>query len=306
MPLPLCGDARYSRATDAVPNTVSAADNPVTLDPIPDHTSSTGTVPLVDPVRELRGFPLGTILLRLGFVAEGPINEALAECERAHKPLGRYLVERGALAEADLQRALASQKGLPFVELEHVTVDRQALGLLSAHTANTLGALPLGYTGEVPIVAVGDATNTDKIDDVCSTIGGDVVIAVASPARLREAVRDAYRPVEAPAPAPALAPAPPPARAPAQVVPIAPAAAPAPPPEPPPPPPPPPDPQPAAPVRVIATTVAGPIELARCATLAEAQARAQELARELATGGWISCRDRLVRAEAVIAIELSA
>jgi hypothetical protein len=277
--------------------------NPVTPDPTPDDTSSTGTVPLVDPVRELRGFPLGTILLRLGFVAEGPINEALAECERAHKPLGRYLVERGALAEADLQRALASQKGLPFVELEHVTVDRQALGLLSAHAANTLGALPLGYTGEVPIVAVGDATNTDKIDDVRSTIGGDVVIAVASPVRLREAVRDAYRPVEAPAPAPVPASAP----APAQVVPIASAAAPAPPPPlEPAPPPPQPDPQPAATVRVIATTVAGPIELARCATYAEAQARAQELARQLAAGGWISSGDRLVRAEAVAAIELSA
>jgi hypothetical protein len=281
----------------------------VTPDPIPDDTSSTGTVPLVDPVRELRGFPLGTILLRLGFVAEGPINEALAECERAHKPLGRYLVERGALAEADLQRALASQKGLPFVELEHVTVDRQALGLLSAHAANTLGALPLGYTGEVPIVAVGDATNSDRIDDVRSTIGGDVVIAVASPVRLREAVRDAYRPVEAPAPAlaPAPVPAPAPAPAPAQVVPIASAAAPAPPPPPEPaPPPPPPDPQPAATVRVIATTVAGPIELARCATHAEAQARAQELARELASGGWISCGDRLLRADAVVAIELAA
>jgi Type II secretion system (T2SS), protein E, N-terminal domain len=277
----------------------------VTLDPIPDDTSSTGTVPLVDPVRELRGFPLGTILLRLGFVAEGPINEALAECERARKPLGRYLVERGELAEADLQRALASQKGLPFVELEQVSVDRQALGLLSAHAANTLVALPLGYTGEVPIVAVGDATNADKIDDVRSTIGGDVVIAVASPARLREAVRDAYRPVEAPAPTPTPAPVLAPAQAPAQVVPIAPAAAPAPPPEPAPPPPPP-DPQPAATVRVIATTVAGPIELARCATHAEAQARAQALAHQLAAGGWISSGDRLVRAEAVAAIEISA
>jgi hypothetical protein len=57
---------------------------------------------------------------------------------------------------------------------------------------------------------------------------------------------------------------------------------------------------------VIATTVAGPIELARCATYAEAQARAQELARQLAAGGWISSGDRLVRAEAVAAIELSA
>lgn len=285
--------------------------NPVTPHSIPDDDLSSGTVPLVEPVRELRGFPLGTILLRLGLVAEGPINEALAESERARKPLGRYLVERGALKEADLQRALASQKGFPFVEIDQVTADRRALGLLSAHAANTLGALPLGYAGEVPILAVGDATKTDTIDDVRNTVGGDVVIAVACPLRLREAIRNAYRPVEAPAPAPtpspAAAPTPAPApAAPAEVVPIPVAAAPAPPPPPSPPPPPAPEPPPAATVRVVATTVAGPIELARCATHAEAHARAQELARELANGGWISCGERLVRAEAVAAIELSA
>jgi len=272
--------------------------NSVTPHPIPDDGVPSGTVPLVEPVRELRGFPLGTILLRLGFVAEGPINEALAEAERARKPLGRFLVERGALEEADLARALASQKGLPFVEVDQVTVDRRALELVSAHAANTLGALPLGYAGDVPIVAVGEATNFEKIEEVRAAIGGDVVIAAACPLRLREAIRTAYRPVEAPPPPPAPEP-------PAQVVPIAPAVAPAPPP-PPPAPSPLPDPQPVGAVRVVATTVAGTIELARCGTHAEAQARAQELARELAAGGWISCGDRLLRADAVVAIELSA
>ena len=59
-------------------------------------------------------------------------------------------------------------------------------------------------------------------------------------------------------------------------------------------------------VCVVAATVAGRIELARCATHADAQARSQELARDLASGGWISCGDRLVRADAVAAIELVA
>ena len=273
----------------------------------PDGGPPTTTVPLVDPVRELRGYPLGTILLRLGFVAEGPTNEALAEAERARKPLGRFLVERGALEEGQLARALASQKGLPFVELEEVTPDRRVSGLLPAHTANRLGALPLGYAGEVPIVAVADATSFETIEQVRTTLGGDVVIAAACPLRLREAIRTAYRPEEAPAPAPPEA----------QVVPIAPAAAPSPVQPVPPapvqaaPPPPPPaapesEPQPIGTVCVVAVTVAGRIELARCATRADAQARSQELARDLASGGWISCGDRLLRADAVAAIELVA
>jgi len=280
--------------------------NPINAQPTPPAGGSpTTTVPLVDPVRELRGYPLGTILLRLGFVAEGPINEALVQAERARKPLGRFLVERGALEEGQLARALASQKGLPFVELEEVTPDRQVPELLSAHTANRLGALPLGYAGEVPIVAVADATSFETIEQVRTTLGGDVVIAAACPLRLREAIRTAYRPVEAPAPAPPEA----------QVAPIAPAAAPPPvqpvPPAPvqaapPPPPPAAPEPESIGTVCVVAVTVAGRIELARCATHADAQARSQELARDLASGGWISCGDRLVRADAVAAIELVA
>jgi Type II secretion system (T2SS), protein E, N-terminal domain len=264
------------------------------------------TVPLVDPVRELRGYPLGTILVRLGFVAEGPANDALVQAERARKPLGRLLVERGALEEGQLARALATQKGLPFVEFEEVTPDRRVAGLLSAHTANRLGVLPLGYAGEVPIVAVADATSFETIEQVRTTLGGDVVIAAACPLRLREAIRTAYQPVEAPAPAPPEA----------QVVPIAPAVAlppvqPVPPapvqaaPPPPPPAAPEPEPQPMGTVCVVAATVAGRIELARCATYAEAQARSQELARDLASGGWISCGDRLLRADAVAAIELT-
>ena len=59
-------------------------------------------------------------------------------------------------------------------------------------------------------------------------------------------------------------------------------------------------------VWVVAATVAGRIELARCATYADAQARSQELASDLASGGWISCGDRLLRADAVAAIELVA
>jgi hypothetical protein len=55
-------------------------------------------------------------------------------------------------------------------------------------------------------------------------------------------------------------------------------------------------------VCVVAATVAGRIELARCSTYADEQARSQELARDLASGGWISCGDRLLRADAVAGI----
>jgi hypothetical protein len=241
-----------------------------------DDGNPFGNVPVMEPVRELRGFPLGTILLRLGLVAEGPINEALAECEQARKPLGRFLVERGALDEADLARALAIQKGLPFVQLEEVTPDPRAVALLSAHTASTLGALPIGYAGVVPVVAVADPTNREVIDEICATIDGEIVIAAASPGKLKEVLVAAYRAVDSPAEVVPLVVAPPPA--PVKELEVV--------------------------FRVVATIGSERVDLAHCRTRASAETRAQQLVAELADGGWLSCENRLVRAESVISIEI--
>ena len=251
--------------------------NPLEAHPVPsDDGNPFGNVPVVEPVRELRGFPLGTILLRLGLVAEGPNNEGLAECEPARKPLGRFLVERGVLEEADLARALAIQKGLPFVQLEEITPDPRAVALLSAHTASTIGALPLGYVGVVPVVAVADPTNREAIDEICATIDGEVVIAAASPAKLKEALVAAYRAVDPPAEVIPLVVAPPPA--PVEELEVV--------------------------FRVVATIGSERVDLAHCRTRASAETRAQELVAELADGGWLTCEDRLVRAESVVSIEI--
>ena len=255
--------------------------NPLEAHPVPSVDGFPfGNVPLVEPARELRGFPLGTILLRLGLVAEGPINEALAECEPVRKPLGRFLVDRGLLDEAELARALAIQKGLPFVRLEEASLDPRATAVLSAHAANRLGALPLGYAGTVPVVAIADCTDRAAIDEICAAIGAEVVIAAACPAKLREALVAAYRQTDEPAPVvPIAVGSPPPSEAE-------------------------PEPEPEGDFRVVATVGAERVDLARCPTYATAEARIRELVAELAAGGWLACQDRLLRAESVVSLEI--
>ena len=154
--------------------------------------ATTGGLPLIPAPRELRGFPLGTVILRLGLLPEEPINTALAECDRAKRQLGRYLVEQGLLDEAALARALATQKGLPFLDADGLVPDPAALELLNAHTARTIGALPVGFEGEAPVVAIADPTNERVLEQVRAALAREVVFAVTAPDALAAALAAVY------------------------------------------------------------------------------------------------------------------
>jgi hypothetical protein len=162
---------------------------------------------LAPPAPELRGFPLGTVLLRLGFLPAEPIDAAIAASEAAGQQLGRYLVEHDQLSEDRLAYALATQKGLPYVDVDSVTPDPRALALLSPHTARTLKALPLAFVDERPVVAVGNPTCSTTAAAVQSAVGAEPVLAAASPPRVAAAIAAAYFPSEyRPAPLRVVAP----------------------------------------------------------------------------------------------------
>jgi hypothetical protein len=162
---------------------------------------------LAPPAPELRGFPLGTVLLRLGFLPAQTVDAAIAASELAGQQLGRYLVEHGQLSEDALAFALATQKGLPYVDVASVTPDPRALVLLSAHAARTLRTLPLGFMDERPVVAVANPTCATTVAAVQSALGSDVVIAAASPPDVTAAIVAAYFPAQSiRAPVPVIAP----------------------------------------------------------------------------------------------------
>jgi len=63
------------------------------------------------PIAELKGRPLGTILVRLGVVSSEQIAAALDRQKTTHGVIGQTLLDLGYVTEAMLERALAIQAG---------------------------------------------------------------------------------------------------------------------------------------------------------------------------------------------------
>ena len=181
---------------------VPAAPVPVAASPVPVEPVPVEPAPAV-PVGDMRDVPLGTLVFRAGLLPEEHLEEALQEGMKTGKRLGEILLERGWVSEIDLGRLLAAQKGLPFVELDPSAIDPTAPPLLHPEKARLHGALPIGFEGGVPVVAVADPSNDLVVENVRRALACEPVLVVAGRDALQRAIVQIYG-VEAPAqPAPA-------------------------------------------------------------------------------------------------------
>ncbi len=157
-------------------------------------------------VADMRDVPLGTLIFRAGLLPEEKLEEALQEGMKSGKRLGEVLLERGLVSENDLGRLLAGQKGLPFVELDPNAIDPTAPPLLHPEKARLHGALPIGFEGGVPVVAVTDPSNDLVIENVRRALNCEPVLVVAGRDALNNAIDAVYGGAAQPAAPPVEAP----------------------------------------------------------------------------------------------------
>ena len=147
------------------------------------------------------------------------VSPQLGRPDAATEGLTDSILAGQALSERELARLLASQMGLPFVDLEHSSIDAYAARLLSEDDARMYSALPIALVEGRALLAVARPTNEPAIRRVADKIGRDVELAVAARSDLLRAIERANghvveplaAPVPEPLPLPELAPEPGPA-----------------------------------------------------------------------------------------------
>ena len=132
---------------------------------------------------------LGALLLRDGLVREAELEAALAEQRGSGKRLGEVLVERGTVTRTQVARVLAEQHELPFIELAESDVQIEAATLLPEDLARRYTALPVTIEPDDSVlVAVADPTNVMHSDELRLALGRPLRFGVASPDAIESAI----------------------------------------------------------------------------------------------------------------------
>ncbi|MEM8737357.1 MAG: ATPase, T2SS/T4P/T4SS family [Planctomycetota bacterium] len=130
---------------------------------------------------------LGQILQQWRLIDERQLGEALKISNGSRKRVGEALVALGYVTENDVAKALASQFGLEFVDLDQPNVvDRENLELIPQDMIKKYLVLPLGKEGNTLKVLVHDPMDINLIDDLQFRLGGKVELALSAKGKISE------------------------------------------------------------------------------------------------------------------------
>lgn len=132
---------------------------------------------------------LGELLVESGLITEEVCTRALKMQVGGNRRLGRILVKMGAISSDQLLEILASQFGLPIIDIER-EFTQEAKGLVPRYLCTRYEVFPLGLEQSTILrLAMADPSDTEAITDIENFTGKAVQPCLARQADIHQAIR---------------------------------------------------------------------------------------------------------------------
>jgi len=159
--------------------------------PAPEFESAIAHVtPMISAESRTR---LGDVLLSEQALSPEQLAGALNLQMASGRQLGAILVEQGMLESRALTQALATQLGLPTVDLRRERPTPEALAVVSEEIARRFNIVPLRLTDDVLDVAVADGSSADVRDALARLNVSEVNVYLAPPEDVTTSLNTHYR-----------------------------------------------------------------------------------------------------------------
>ena len=135
---------------------------------------------------------LGEILVNYNLISKEQLTKGIEEQKRNNRRMGEVLTEMGFVTEEKLARALSAQLGIPYVDLNTVVVEPEAIDLLPERLARKNLCLPLTVDRKFVTVVMSDPLDFEAIHDISFATNREVRPAIAPIKEIKAAVRRFY------------------------------------------------------------------------------------------------------------------
>ncbi|MFP3938096.1 MAG: GspE/PulE family protein, partial [Phycisphaerae bacterium] len=145
-------------------------------------------------IEELKGRPLGRVLVKMARITRAQVHEALDIQQKRGGPIGQILLDLGHIDEKTRSLALAYQAGMEYVDLDEIELTDNVLEQIPANMANSYKVIPIEYdeSRKHLTVAVSSPDNFRAADDLRTLMGYNVTVKVTDPQQLEEVLTTHY------------------------------------------------------------------------------------------------------------------
>jgi len=148
------------------------------------------------PVEQLRGRPIGRILMKMGLLSREKVHECL-EIQKKRGGgirLGQILLELGLVDEPRLQIALAAQRGIEYIGIDGLDIPADVIEKVPAQMAKTFHILPIAHNKDKKelTVVLDNVDNFRATDDLRTLMGFAITAKMTDRGSLETAISKYY------------------------------------------------------------------------------------------------------------------
>ncbi|MBU2720798.1 type II/IV secretion system protein [Acidithiobacillus ferridurans] len=140
----------------------------------------------------LQKIRLGDLLVQNGIITAAQLDMALAQQRGSGRKLGQELIAQHLVTEEDLLNFLARQLHLERIDLSRQALDPQLVSRLPESLARRYRAIPLRDQGERYVVGMADPTDLPALDAISRAMGKPVKLALISETELLRVLPQLY------------------------------------------------------------------------------------------------------------------
>jgi general secretion pathway protein E/type IV pilus assembly protein PilB len=122
---------------------------------------------------------LGAILLSQGLISSEQLEQAMREQARAGERIEQTIARLGFASGEQVMRALADELAMPFVRLDELEIDEEAVRAVPPRLVYRLRAIPVRIEAGTLVVATSDPLRLDSFDQLRVAAGMPVSLVVA-------------------------------------------------------------------------------------------------------------------------------
>ena len=156
----------------------------------------TKAIEKLPPVEQLRGRPVGRILMKMGVLSRDKVHECLniQKQRGGNVRIGQIFLELGLVDEVQLQIALAAKRGMEYMSIEGADIPPDVIEKVPGQMAKTYHIVPVSYDKDKNelMVVLDNVDNFRATDDLRTLMGFTVTAKMTDRDGLESALTQYY------------------------------------------------------------------------------------------------------------------